>query len=818
MDREDVARVLPARYELGRRLGGGGFAAVFHAVDRQLGREVAVKAMAPRSGDVHGPAHAEAQILASLSHPHLVSLFDVVETGELTLLVMEFVPGRTLAGLALPAPLEQVCGIGLAVADALDYVHSRRLLHRDIKPANLMIADDGVVKVVDFGIAKMMDGATVRGATGTIEWMAPEQRNFRPLGPATDLYSLALVLRWLLVGGDPHRADLSGLTAPQSEIAGVLSRSLSKSITDRHPSAHAFALDLAMATATALGPEWVRRSGLRLRLDDSIHAASGWAPAEQARAGPPLETQGPADAGAHGHIGVRTRGDRAAADHLAAPGGASKNIRDVDDGRPAALGPNAPSKSGSKRPQSGRPGAVPASGSPTRSRGRRTWRGRLSRPARLITASFGVLVVLAAVLTAMYWPDKEPSDAGPTDMPSVIYYADSTHVLATVGALAQSVESPQATYIRLHVEGELDAAGLTRKQLETWGLRIRTTIDFNRQSAAVNAVNKVLADVYPTDALNNLRTGLVAVNPATGAIVAWYGGAQYGPNGFGDTYKLDSVSSTALPPGFTFNAVTLLAALKAGMNLMSTFNVANNEGGDAPATVSLQTATATSLGTVYESLGSSPEVGAERIAAMAESLGIIPAPAVTPRITLGEDVVYPIAMLAPYSTIASGGLHTSVHLVDEVISSTGQRIYKNTSTLTKVLDDSVVRDAAYALGRVFDDEQPDVGVAASQPLADGRPAAGMAGTGQGFRSAWFCGFTAGPDNLASCVDMFRGGAQLESLAQGPGIPLAEGVHGTDWPLQIWKTFMDAAFIGHPVLQFEPPAYGGSIETPTSGPT
>lgn len=294
--------MLPVRYRLASRLGGGGFGDVFQAFDRQLERPVAIKAIAVADADLRVRAYDEARVLARLDHPHLVNIFDVFEAGDLFLLVMEFVAGQPLSKLPRPVAPEKVCALGLAAADALAYVHSRKLLHRDIKPANLMLAENGTVKVVDFGIAKLMEHAAVVGRTGTPVWMAPEQRNFQPLGPGTDLYSLALVLYWLLGGRIPAQ-PLAPLASVDAGVARVVGRALEQDIGARHPSAHSFAVELAAAAARAMGDGWVKRSGLVLRVDDEIReAAQPWYPPD-----PPTRRFG-ADVPPEGFAGADLRG------------------------------------------------------------------------------------------------------------------------------------------------------------------------------------------------------------------------------------------------------------------------------------------------------------------------------------------------------------------------------------------------------------------------------------------------------------------------------------------------------------------------------
>ncbi|WP_322754609.1 protein kinase domain-containing protein [Frankia sp. Cas3] len=278
-----MERALPDRYELRGRLGGGGFGDVFQAWDRRLERLVAIKAMTVASADERRRASDEAKLLARLNHPHLVNIFDADDVEDLFLLFMEFVAGKALDKVSRGLPPETVCGIGLAAGDALAYVHGRPMLHRDIKPANLLLADDGTLKIVDFGIAKLLEHTAAFGQTGTPFWMAPEQRNFAELGPATDLYSLGLVLYWLFAGQLPARPRVGPLTGVHAALAAVVMRAVDEDIDARYPSAHAFAVDLAEAAAEALGAGWLKRSGLILRVDDTIREAATCLPSPPIR-------------------------------------------------------------------------------------------------------------------------------------------------------------------------------------------------------------------------------------------------------------------------------------------------------------------------------------------------------------------------------------------------------------------------------------------------------------------------------------------------------------------------------------------------------
>ncbi|OZF54522.1 serine/threonine protein kinase [Rhodococcus sp. 14-2470-1b] len=213
----DEQFLFAGRYRLGEVLGRGGMAEVVTAVDDVLGRSVAVKIFAHAGPqDTSGRIDAEKRTLASLTHPNLVALYDAGEAADpggvvVPYLVMELVDGPTLSafryGRALPPQV--VARIGAELASALTYIHSRGIVHRDIKPANILIAspdgpdDNQFTKLTDFGIARIVDGIrlTDHGTTvGTGHYMSPEQATGTAAGPATDIYSLGLVLIECLTG------------------------------------------------------------------------------------------------------------------------------------------------------------------------------------------------------------------------------------------------------------------------------------------------------------------------------------------------------------------------------------------------------------------------------------------------------------------------------------------------------------------------------------------------------------------------------------------------------------------------------------------
>ncbi len=212
------ARVIDDRYQLGEVLGAGGMAEVRSALDTRLDREVAIKLLDEHlagSDRGHVRFEAEARACAALAHPNIVAVFDfgIDETTERPFLVMERLPGSTLADEIVRGPLDEqrVVQLGIQVADGLEAAHSAGIVHRDVKPANVLDAGDGTWKVADFGIAKTadaVDGLTTAGATMcTAGYVAPERLVGEPASPRSDLYSLGVVLYEALTGRRPFIAD-----------------------------------------------------------------------------------------------------------------------------------------------------------------------------------------------------------------------------------------------------------------------------------------------------------------------------------------------------------------------------------------------------------------------------------------------------------------------------------------------------------------------------------------------------------------------------------------------------------------------------------
>lgn len=217
--------VLGGRYRLGGRLAVGGASEIYEAVDVRLARPVAVKVLVPSAP---GPEQAgrfaeEARLLAAVGHRHLIPLFDAgVDEGR-RYLVMRLVRGTDLAGVLRrgPLPPAEVARVGAAMAAALAHIHARGIVHRDLKPANILVESRGGIFLADFGIAHSWDGPTHTATgciVGTAGYLAPEQARGLGASPASDVFSLGLVLLEALTGRQEY-------TGPAMErLAGVVHR------------------------------------------------------------------------------------------------------------------------------------------------------------------------------------------------------------------------------------------------------------------------------------------------------------------------------------------------------------------------------------------------------------------------------------------------------------------------------------------------------------------------------------------------------------------------------------------------------------------
>jgi eukaryotic-like serine/threonine-protein kinase len=287
---EFQGRVLAGRYELRRVLGAGGMAAVYLARDRVLKRTVAVKVLNPvhaRDPSSVERFRSEARTAAGLSHPNVVAVFDSGSDDGLHYLVMEHVPGPSLAELLRrqgPLPPRRAAELGLQVCEALEAAHANGVVHRDVKPGNVLLAGDGRVKVTDFGIAKAAASPSLTGdgvVIGSPAYMAPEQAQGEPVDARSDVYALGCVMHELLTGAPPFGSAADGSPVavaarqvnqppePPSrrnprvdpELDTVVLTAMAKRPAQRHQSARALGGDLARVLAshaTPTAPAWCR--------------------------------------------------------------------------------------------------------------------------------------------------------------------------------------------------------------------------------------------------------------------------------------------------------------------------------------------------------------------------------------------------------------------------------------------------------------------------------------------------------------------------------------------------------------------------------
>jgi tRNA A-37 threonylcarbamoyl transferase component Bud32 len=263
--------VIGDRYELEELVGTGGMSSVYKARDRLLERNVALKVLHPQYSDDAEYVERfrrEARSVAQLSHPHIVTVIDRGEDGGQQFIVFEFVDGenlKQLIGRVGPLPVRRALAVALEIADALGFAHEHGLVHRDVKPQNVLLTSDGDAKVTDFGIARSLDveqGVTQTGTVlGTSNYLSPEQASGQPVTPATDVYSLGVVLYELLTGEVPIPGEtfvavaMKHINEPPPDLSekrpdvplrlvAAFERALEKDPTRRFPSMAEFASEL----------------------------------------------------------------------------------------------------------------------------------------------------------------------------------------------------------------------------------------------------------------------------------------------------------------------------------------------------------------------------------------------------------------------------------------------------------------------------------------------------------------------------------------------------------------------------------------------
>ncbi|MEV4106903.1 transglycosylase domain-containing protein [Nonomuraea sp. NPDC049695] len=354
----------------------------------------------------------------------------------------------------------------------------------------------------------------------------------------------------------------------------------------------------------------------------------------------------------------------------------------------------------------------------------------------------------------------------------------------------------QAQYMLGQVTAELNRRGYTDEDINGGGLKIVTTFDKKLMQAAQRAVNDVLPDSTP----KKVRTGLAAVDPATGEIVAFYGGKP------SQSEHWDSAFSSKVQAGSTFKPYTLAAALDNGFDLSTRVNgnspmrVASdpkpipNDSDRSYGQINLVRATQNSVNTAFVDLGQ--KVGLDKVAAVAEKAGIPKAQIEQQQsyasFPLGVSSVSAVQNASGFSTFANKGTHMEAHVVMSVTDAKGKKKVIE-PVATRVVSEQAAADTVYAMQQVV-----KYGTGTAARLYD-RPVAGKTGTTDKSKSVWFNGFT---PQLAVAVDMFR---EDNATVTIPGYGTQ---FGGQLPAQIWRAFMTEAMAGKPVEEFpEPSDYG-----------
>ena len=262
-------------YEIVSAIGAGGMGEVYRARDTKLNRDVALKVLPEAftaDPDRLRRFEQEARAAAALNHPNIVTIFSVERADDVPFLTMEFVEGTSLTRLIPRAglPIDKILKIAIALGDAVSAAHSRGIVHRDLKPSNVVVTADGRVKVLDFGLAKMLHRQPVEGdmpavttesltdpgsTVGTLPYMSPEQVQGKPVDQRTDVFSLGVMLYELTTGQRPFMGEttaslmssiLKDAPALASDVRSGVPRDLARIIR------HSLAKDPAQRYQTAL--------------------------------------------------------------------------------------------------------------------------------------------------------------------------------------------------------------------------------------------------------------------------------------------------------------------------------------------------------------------------------------------------------------------------------------------------------------------------------------------------------------------------------------------------------------------------------------
>jgi serine/threonine-protein kinase len=327
-----VGRTL-GKYHIVETLGRGGMGTVYKAIDETLDREVAIKILNPDlvDEDTVKRFRNEAVTLAKLNHPRIAHLYELTREGDNLLMVMEYVRGETFEKLSTrtgPLPLDRAIVLCSQALEALHHAHAAGIVHRDLKPANLMLTTAGEVKVMDFGIARVVgtEHMTSDGfMMGTPAYMAPEQVRGQEVDARTDVYSMAVVLYRLVTAQLPFKADTavamiqSQLNDPPTPsrsyrtdlpewLDAVLTRALEKAQEDRFQTAEELRAALQYSLTGTLSAVYTEQNSAldRSATPTSLSAADG-SPATFNRPSPAAHWTPPAMASGHTTVTLRRR-------------------------------------------------------------------------------------------------------------------------------------------------------------------------------------------------------------------------------------------------------------------------------------------------------------------------------------------------------------------------------------------------------------------------------------------------------------------------------------------------------------------------------
>ena len=276
-----IGNLLGKRYEIVSRLGGGGMAVVYKARDTLLNRRVTVKVLRSEftsDEEFVSRFRREAQAVAKLSHPNIVSVYDVGQEGDTHYIVMEYIEGRNLKEIIREQgklSVDQAVDITRQICDGLQDAHENGIVHRDVKPHNILVMDNGRVKVTDFGIAQMMSSVTVTDSStivGSVHYFSPEQAKGETTGAKSDIYSVGVVLYEMLTGKVPFEGETPIAVALKHikseplppgrlnpditpELERIILKAMNKDITMRYLNAGDMARDLKRIISGETGGE-----------------------------------------------------------------------------------------------------------------------------------------------------------------------------------------------------------------------------------------------------------------------------------------------------------------------------------------------------------------------------------------------------------------------------------------------------------------------------------------------------------------------------------------------------------------------------------